>query len=261
LTDVFDSVVGASPLVISIPHDGRALAPGQAGRMTDEAKDIPDTDWHVRKLYEFVDEFDASVIAANYSRYVVDLNRSADDAALYPGQLSTGLCPAWTFAGNDIYRDGGTIDDAERANRVEQYWRPYHDKLEILIRGRLEEHGIAILWDAHSISGEVPVLFDGVLPDLNIGTNGGKSCGRGIQDAVEAAALAQGYSSVLNGRFKGGYITRQYGSPGNGVHAVQLEISQRNYMNESTREYDEDAANRLRAAVSAMISAALDSVE
>jgi len=258
VTAVFDLIAGSSPFVVSIPHDGRLLAPGQADRMTDAGRDIPDTDWHVRRLYEFVAEFDASVIAANYSRYVVDLNRSADDAALYPGRVSTGLCPAKTFAGHAIYANDKGVGEEEKTKRVAQYWRPYHDRLQMLLRQRRDEHGFAVLWDAHSISGEVPALFTGVLPDLNIGTNGGASCSDRVQAAVESAARATAFSAVLNGRFKGGHITRCYGDPGAGIHAIQLEISQRTYMNEITRNFDENAANRLRQVVSSMIAAALD---
>ena len=258
MTGVFDVTEGSSPLVVSVPHDGRLLAPGQAERMTAAGNDLPDTDWHVRRLYEFVSEFGASVIAANYSRYVVDLNRPANDASLYPGRVSTGICPTKTFAGDEIYRFGETIAAQERSARVAQYWQPYHEKLRELVRKRCDVHGYALLWDAHSISSEVPVLFDGQLPHLNIGTDGGTSCSAEVQDAVSAAAAGNDYTTVLNGRFKGGYITRHYGDPDARVHAVQLEISQRAYMDENTREYDETAAGRLRKVISAMISAALD---
>ena len=257
MTEVFDFVSGSSPLVVSIPHDGRNLAPGQRERMTPAGAELPDTDWHVRELYRFVEEFGANVISANYSRYVVDLNRPADDASLYPGQLSTGICPLRTFGGEHIYRNGEAIDEAERSARVERFWRPYHEQLQRTVRQCRDVSGYALLWDAHSINSEVPALFDGILPELNIGTNDGASCGRTAQNAVRDAARDSSYTSVLNGRFKGGYITRHYADPGNGIHAVQLEISQRAYMDEATRQYDEEAAGRLRRVISSMIDAAL----
>jgi N-formylglutamate amidohydrolase len=232
MTDVFSFTKGKQPLLISIPHDGRSLMPGQAARMTDIGRALPDTDWFVQELYTFAKEISASVITANYSRYVVDLNRPADDAALYEGQISTGLCPMKTFDGQAIYVEGESITATEQHDRVDQYWRPYHDKISSVLGGLRDEHGFALLWDAHSIASEVPTLFAGVLTDLNIGTNGGISCGEPHQLSVMRVAEASDYSSVLNGRFKGGYITRQYGNPSTGIHAIQLELSQRCYMDE-----------------------------
>jgi N-formylglutamate amidohydrolase len=259
MSAVFDFIDGDTPVVVSIPHDGRELAPGMAERMTDAGRALPDTDWHVRRLYGFAEELGATVIAANYSRYVVDLNRSADDAALYPGQVSTGLCPLETFAGEPIYTGDAALSDAERQARVETYWRPYHDRLQQALARIADRYGYALLWDAHSIRAEVPLLFDGRLPDLNIGTNGGASCRDDLSKAAGGVAAASGYSSVINGRFKGGFITRHYGDPGRGVHAIQLEIAQRTYMDEASFEYLPPAAERLRALIAPMLEAFLSS--
>ena len=259
MSAVFDFVDGKSPLLVSIPHDGRKLAPGMAAGMTAAGRALPDTDWHVCRLYDFAEELGASVIAANYSRYVVDLNRSADDAALYPGQVSTGLCPLETFAGEPIYTGDVVLSDAERRIRVETYWRPYHDRLQQALARIIDRFGYALLWDAHSIRAEVPLLFDGRLPDLNIGTNGGASCRDSIAKATGAVAAASAFSSVIDGRFKGGFITRQYGDPGRGVHAIQLEIAQRTYMDEGSFEYLPPVAERLRAVIAPMLEAFLSS--
>jgi N-formylglutamate amidohydrolase len=245
MTDVFDFREGSSALLVSIPHDGRELAPGQAERMTDAGRTMPDTDWHVRELYSFVEELGASVIAANYSRYVVDLNRPSSDESLYQNQLATGLCPGKTFAGQDIYLDGASVSPEEQQARIDAYWRPYHDALLETLQRIRDQFGYALLWDAHSIPSEVPLLFDGVLSDLNIGTNGGSSCAAEIAAAVSAAAAASPYSSVTNGRFRGGHITRNYGEPASGIHAIQLELTQRNYMDEKNLEYDAGRAVRL----------------
>ena len=262
MTDVFSFSAGDSPLLISIPHDGRELMPGQEGRMTEVGRAIPDTDWFVRELYDFASEIGASVVAANYSRYVVDLNRPADDAALYAGQVSTGLCPLKTFAGEEIYVDGEHVSVDEQRDRVARYWRPYHDKISSTLDERKNEHGVALLWDAHSIASEVPLLFPGVLTDLNIGTNGGQSCAKPLESAVMNVADAADYSAVSNGRFKGGYITRNYGDPENSVHAIQLELSQRRYMNEKELSYDADPAvkvgNTIKAMLTAFIEAAVE---
>lgn len=255
MTEVYSFVAGDTPLLISIPHDGRALLPGQKERMTNTGRALPDTDWHVRRLYGFASELGASVVVANYSRYVVDLNRPADDSALYEGQSATGLCPLKTFAGDDIYSSTESISAKEHSRRVRNYWKPYHEKLAQTISGIRERFGYTLLWDAHSIATEVPLLFDGQLPDLNIGTNGGQSAGAGLEAAVMAVADASQYSSVLNGRFKGGHITRCYGNPGNGVHAIQLELAQRTYMDEMSLEFDEKRAARLRSTIIDMLAA------
>ncbi|MCE7904101.1 MAG: N-formylglutamate deformylase, partial [Gammaproteobacteria bacterium PRO9] len=193
----------------------------------------------------------------NYSRYVVDLNRSADDAVLYAGQVSTGLCPAQTFDGEAIYTDGKAVDEKERRRRVTLYWEPYHAQIaEGLARIR-RRFGHACLWDAHSIRGSVPRLFDGILPDLNIGTNDGRSCAVAIQDRIAAVAAASPFTSVVNGRFKGGYITRHYGQPQEGIHAVQLELAQRCYMDEDTLRHDETRAAKLAGTIRELLESFL----
>jgi len=255
MTDVFDFHDGSSALLISIPHDGRQLAPGQAERMTEIGEALPDTDWHVRQLYSFAQETGASVIAANYSRYVVDLNRPSNDESLYQNQVATGLCPLKTFAGEDIYQDGQAVDEYEQQARVVAYWQPYHDAITETLQRLKDQFGYALLWDAHSIPARVPLLFEGALPDLNIGTNDGPSCAPEIAAKVAALAEDSAYSSVLNGRFKGGHITRSFGSPGDGVHAVQLELTQHNYMDEKNLDYDPDRAGRLAATIRLMLQA------
>lgn len=249
---------GSSPLLISVPHDGRELAPGMADRMTPSARQLPDTDWHVRKLYDFASDLNATLLAANYSRYVVDLNRAATDEMLYPGQFATGLCPQQTFAGDPVYRAATGCSEPERAERIGRYWQPYHDQLcAELVRIR-EQFGYALLWDAHSIPARVPLLFDGRLPDLNIGTNDSSSCAKPLERAVADAACAAAFSSVLNGRFRGGYITRHYGRPEEGVHALQLELAQSVYMDENDGSFDATRAAELRPVLRAMLQALLE---
>lgn len=257
MTDSFAFHAGSTPLLISIPHDGRELLEHMSEHMTPAGLDLPDTDWHVEKLYEFAKELGASVLVARYSRYVIDLNRAASDDELYPGQLSTGLCPGKTFTGHDIYCNGMWVDAQETAHRVAQCWRPYHDKIASVLGELRRRHGYALLWDAHSIQSSVPRLFDGQLPELNIGTFNGQSTRGDIADAVFAAARDSDYEAVLNGRFKGGYITRHYGRPDTDVHAIQLEISQRAYMDELSRTFDPNRADYLRATLGNMLDAYL----
>ena len=253
MTDVFSFREGDAPLLISVPHDGRHLPDTMRERMTPEGIALPDTDWHVAELYDFVRELGASMLVANYSRYVVDLNRPASDDVLYEGQVATGLCPTQTFAGENIYAEG-EVDADKMASRVETYWRPYHEKIEQEIKRLLARHGVALLWDAHSIAGVVPRLFDGELPALNIGTNSGTSCAPHIERAVVEAAAASPYEAVVNGRFKGGYITRHYGDPGNYVHALQLEVSQRTYMDENTGVFDDALAGQFQQTLRQLIA-------
>lgn len=257
MSEVYSLDEGDAPLVISIPHDGRMLMPGQAERMTDVGRAIPDTDWHVCRLYEFAADLGATVIAARHSRYVVDLNRPTEDVALYEGQVSTGLCPLQSFAGEALYTADFTLSDEERSARIRDYWQPYHDRLQAVLDSKRHEFGQVVLWDAHSIAGSVPRLFDGVLPDLNIGTNGGSSCHVDIQGAVCRVADAAPFSSVVNGRFKGGHITRHYGRPAAGIHALQLELVQRNYMDETTREFNPARAAKLAASIHQMLEQAM----
>jgi N-formylglutamate amidohydrolase len=255
MTDVFSFHDGDTPLLVSVPHDGWQLPPDIVQTMSEIGRGIPDTDWHVAQLYEFARDRGASMIVANFSRYVVDLNRPADDAAMYEGELATGLCPIRTFAGDDIYRDQPLIDTGAR---VAAYWRPYHDRIAEALTELRKRHGVALLWDAHSITSRVPQLFDGELAVLNLGTWGGRSCDASIADAVMSVAKQSNYDAVLDDRFKGGHITRNYGDPDTNVHAIQLELAQRAYMHERTLAYDRDKAAKLRATLELMLDAYLD---
>ncbi|HUG76492.1 MAG TPA: N-formylglutamate deformylase [Burkholderiales bacterium] len=236
---------GDGPLLVSMPHTGTHLPATLKGRLTPAAQALPDTDWHLEPLYDFLDALGASVLVATHSRYVVDLNRPPDDANLYPGQDTTGLVPVDTFHREAIYLNGEAPQESEVRVRADSCWRPYHDKLQAELERLRSRHGVALLWDAHSIASEVPRFFSGRLPDFNLGTAGGSSCGAGIGEALLGAV--EGYSAVLNGRFKGGYITRCYGDPANRIHAVQLELSEATYMEERPPyRLREDLAARVR---------------
>ncbi|HEX4481808.1 MAG TPA: N-formylglutamate deformylase [Rudaea sp.] len=259
MTDTYTLHRGNSPLFVSLPHNGTVLPDDIAARLTDEARRVPDTDWHVAKLYAFAHELGASIIVPTYSRYVVDLNRPRDDASLYPGQNTTGLCPVTSFSGEPIYFAGREPTQNEIAARIETYWRPYHTALAEEIERIGEAHGRVVLWEGHSIPSVVPYLFEGKLADINIGTAEGASCSAGLQKRLVNVLEAQrDYNFVMNGRFKGGYITRHYGKPVKGVDAIQLELAQFNYMNEDTFEYDETKAARLQGVIRKLLQAALN---
>jgi N-formylglutamate deformylase len=221
---------GKTPLLVSMPHTGTHVPEWLAPRLTRAAKALPDTDWHLEPLYNFVDELGASVLVATHSRYVVDVNRPPDNANLYPGQDTTGVVPVDTFDKAPLYLRGFEPSEAEMRSRIEQYWKPYHGRLSEELTRLRKTHGRALLWDAHSILSVLPRFFEGRLPDFNLGTADGRSCGKGLGEAL--LAKISGYTKVLNGRFKGGYITRTYGDPANGVHAVQLELSEAVYTEE-----------------------------
>lgn len=250
---------GRAPLLVSMPHVGLDIPDEIAGTMTDHALTRADTDWHVDALYDFLDEIGASTIAAVQSRYVIDLNRAPDGADLYPGQDTTELCPTTSFHHVPLYRKDSEPDTAEITRRIEAYWRPYHAKLAAELARLKAEFGFALLWDAHSIRSAVPRFFDGVLPDFNLGTAAGASCDEDLAARVFAVAdEANDYSAVRDGRFKGGYITRTYGRPDAGFHAIQLELSQRTYMDEAPPyPFRDDLAARVRPVLRRMLDAML----
>jgi N-formylglutamate deformylase len=224
---------GTIALLVSMPHAGTDIPDDLAARMTSGALELADTDWHLRELYGFLGEMGASVISARWSRYVIDLNRPADDTNLYPGLSTTGLCPVDTFRSELIYLDGNGPDAEQVQARLRLYWAPYHRQLRAELDRMLAIHPRVALWDAHSIASRMPRFFEGRLPDLNFGTAQGTSCDAGMQDAVINVASAQDrFSVAVNGRFKGGHITRHYGQPHNNVHAIQLEMCQCLYMDE-----------------------------
>ena len=237
--DLFTLRRGASPLIVSVPHSGTALPAELQPRLTPLALRQPDTDWYVDRLYEFVPELDATMLVARYARYVIDLNRPPDDAALYAGAARTGLCPALSFAGEALYREGAAFEvpAAEIQQRRARYWQPYHDRLRELIAASCARHGYALLLDAHSIRSTVPRLFSGRLPDINVGCNDARSCDAATVDLFRTRLAAQRQRSwVIDGRFKGGYITRHYGQPAQQVYAVQIELAQCGYMDEAVAQ-------------------------
>jgi N-formylglutamate deformylase len=251
---------GTAPLLVSFPHDGTEIPLEIAARMTPAALARPDTDWHVARLYDFVAELGASTLQPRMSRYVVDLNRDPSGAALYPGADNTSLVPTSTFERQSIYQPGQEPDAAEIAERIERWFLPYHAAIEREIRRLLESFGVAVVFDAHSIRSEVPRFFDGVLPDLNLGTASGESADETLASlAFQVLSSADGYSAVRDARFKGGFITRRYGRPARGVHAVQLELAQKNYMHEAPPyDFDEARADRLRPVLREFVGVLLD---
>lgn len=239
-----------APLVISFPHVGTEIpAEIPVQRILD------DTDWDLPTLYNFAAELGATTLVPRYSRLVVDLNRPPDDKPLYAG-ATTGLVPTEAFDGRPLYTNKPHA--TEIARRRDTYWRPYHDALRAQLDRLKEKHGSVLLWDAHSIDNAIPRLFDGTLPDLNIGTFEGRSCSAAIRGAVSMVAVRNDdYSHIVDGRFKGGYITRNYGRPGANVHAVQLELAKQTHLGDGSNAVDEERAAKLRLVLRAMIEAAL----
>lgn len=251
---------GSIPLLVSMPHVGTDIPDDIAARMAPAATEKADTDWHLVRLYDFLGALGASTISARWSRYVIDLNRPPENTNLYPGQDTTGLCPVDTFHREPLYREGQQPDEAEVQRRLQAYWKPYHDQLRAELDRLLALHGRVVLWDAHSIASIVPRFFEGKLPDLNFGTADGKSCAPGMTEAIVAAARSDArYTLAVNGRFKGGHITRHYGQPERQVHAIQLEMCQSTYMNESLPfDYRPDLAAQVQGVLRASVQAAAD---
>jgi N-formylglutamate deformylase len=261
-TAVYEFHEGTLPLLVSIPHLGTGIPDEARAQLTEIAGEVADTDWHLDTLYDFARRAGASVLGATISRYVIDLNRPSTGESLYPGQTTTGLCPTETFRGEPLYRNGSGPSEADKAQRLERYWRPYHEKLQAELERLRAIHGRVLLWEAHSIASVLPRLFEGKLPDLNLGTNSGLSCDPRIMEAVTARLAGQPFTWVHNGRFKGGFITREYGRPEHGVHAIQLEMCQSTYMNEAAPfEYRPDLAAKVKPIVQGMVDAALGALE
>jgi N-formylglutamate deformylase len=256
--ETFTLLRGNGPLVISLPHDGCSLPNELVPRLTSAARAVPDTDWHMSRLYAFAGELGASILIPRYSRYVIDLNRSITDESLYPGLNTTGLCPTTRFDGGPVYQPGEAPDADEIAGRVDRYWQPYQQALAGEIERLRADFGRVVLWEGHSIASELPFLFDGRLPELNLGTADGRSCSSWLQDRLFGLCAEQDdYDWVINGRFKGGFNTRHYGRPNDNVHAVQLELAQRTYMDEKTTEYLPEPAARLQKLLRRMLEVAL----
>jgi len=224
---------GTTALVISMPHVGQQIPDDVRDRFVARALQVEDTDWFLDRLYAFAADLGASLLVPNESRYVIDLNRPTDNTPMYTGVNTTELCPTRFFTGEPLYRDGQEPDGSEILRRVEAHWQPYHDALADELQRVRGAHGHAVLFDAHSIKSELPWLFDGTLPHLNLGTVDGRSCAPSLRQALIATmAGQQHFTHVTDGRFKGGHITRHYGRPQDGVHAVQLEMCWRTYMEE-----------------------------
>jgi len=224
---------GKRPLLVSLPHVGTEIPKNLQADYVPHALEVEDTDWHLASLYALAKHIGASLIAPRFSRYVIDLNRPPENTPMYAGANNTELCPTRSFAGQPIYKDGSAPDEAEIEYRRRVYWQPYHDALRDELARIKEKHGYAVLWDGHSIKSVLPWLFEGKLPDLNLGTGGGTSCSPVLTTALGHLLETQNrYTHVIDGRFKGGYITRHYGRPHEHIHAVQLEMCFSCYMHE-----------------------------
>lgn len=260
---VFKLRRGGAPLLVSMPHVGTALPGWLRPRLTAAAQAVPDTDWYLEALYDFLGDYDVTLLAATHTRYVIDLNRSADDASLYPGQNVTTLCPVDGFDGRPLYLPGHEPAAGEIAQRVQAYWQPYHATLQAELERLRQRHGKVLLWDAHSIRSRVPRFFDGELPNLNFGTADHQSCAPELVECLaQLASQEDHYSWVINGRFKGGYITRHYGQPQCGVHALQLELAMRTYMREVVPfRFDVAEAQPARELLRAMIEELLNRLQ
>jgi N-formylglutamate deformylase len=262
LNEMYTLSRGSAPLIISIPHLGTQIPEALKSSYTAVAMSVADTDWHLDRLYDFAHEMGATVIGACLSRYVIDLNRPSDNTSLYPGQVTTGLCPTETFRGEPLYQPGRAPDHAAREGRVAAYWQPYHDALSAELHRLRAAHPQVLLWEAHSIASVLPRLFESKLPDLNLGTLDGRTVAPEVQAAAIAACANSSYTWVANGRFKGGYITRAFGAPAQGIHAMQLEMCQSTYMNEAAPfDLVPALAERVKPILKAMVASSLDAVK
>lgn len=255
--DIVSVTRGFSPLVLSMPHPGTGLPAEVAAQLNARGAQVEDTDWHMRQLYGFAERFQPTIVEAGLSRFVIDLNRDPAGVSLYPGQATTELVPTTTFDGAPIWQTAP--DEAEITRRREAYFQPYHDALAAEIEHAKAQHGFCLLWDCHSIKSVIPRLFPGTLPTLNLGTNSGASAAPSVEAAATAAMAGSAFTQVVNGRFKGGWITRHYGRPAEHVHALQMEIALSAYLDDEAEPwaFAPGKAASLQSALSAMIEAAL----
>lgn len=256
---IFELHAGAAPLLVSLPHVGTRIPEALRSRLTARALEVEDTDWHLDRLYDFVRGLGASLIVPRHSRFVIDLNRPPENTPMYAGANNTELCPTRFFSGEPIYREGCAPDAAEIDARRATYWQPYHDALHAEMARLHAVHGHAVLFDGHSIRSVLPWLFEGKLPDLNLGTASGASCAPGLRAALQAVLEGQqAFTQVVDGRFKGGYITRSLGRPAQGWHAVQLEMCWSTYMQEQAPyQVDAQRAERLAPVLRALVQTML----
>ncbi|HVK90176.1 MAG TPA: N-formylglutamate deformylase [Mycoplana sp.] len=246
---VFEIRQGTSPVILAFPHTGTIVPDAILARLNDNGRILADTDWHIHELYDGLLD-NVTTVRATFHRYVIDANRDPEGVSLYPGQNTTGLVPETDFDGKAIWKDGEAPDADDIAARLRDFHAPYHAALAAEIERVKAIHGVAVLYDCHSIRSHIPFLFEGKLPDFNIGTDMGKTCDKAIEAAaVEVAGKADGYTSVLNGRFKGGWTTRHYGRPETGVHAIQMELAQSSHLATETPPfaYDLAKAEQLRS--------------
>lgn len=253
---VFEVRHGTSPVILGFPHTGTEVPADIWERLDDNGRLLADTDWHIHRLYDGI-LTDATMVRATFHRYVIDANRDPAGVSLYPGQNTTGLVPETDFDGKPIWRPGQAPDEADIARLLREFHAPYHAALAAEIARVREIHEVAILYDCHSIRSRIPFLFEGKLPDFNIGTDAGRTCDPAVEAvAVVVARAAEGYDWVLNGRFKGGWTTRHYGRPETGVHAVQMELAQSSHLQTEAPPfaYDEAKAERLRIPLAGILT-------
>lgn len=252
---MIEVVQGSGPVVLGLPHTGTDVPDRIWDRLNNRGRALADTDWNIHRLYDGLLD-NVTTVRTPVHRYVIDVNRGPEDASLYPGQNTTGLCPVTDFNGQAIYRDKQEPDAQEIKTRQETWHQPYHRTLSTELTRVRAEHGCAILYDCHSIRSILPFLFAGILPDFNIGTNLSTTCAPLVEKAVhEICCSAPGYSTGLNKRFKGGWTTRHYGQPARGIHAVQMELAQSTYMQEAAPwSYDPEKADRLRPVLSNILN-------
>lgn len=247
-------------MLISMPHNGQQIPKDIAATMTASAKKVADTDWYMDKLYDFAAAMGIYTITPKYSRYVIDLNRNPSGEALYVGADNTELCPTTAFDLSPLYLNNQQPTPQEIANRVEHYWRPYHQSITDTLAQLKQQYGKVVLLDAHSILSQVPRFFTGKLSDFNFGTADGQSCDVSLQKSVQQLDFSP-YTTVFNGRFKGGYITRTYGDPKNNVHAIQLELSQYTYMDEPSDHYNEQKAEQVKKQLKSFVQCLVNFTE
>lgn len=254
----------AVPILLSVPHCGTEFPTELTDQFKPDLRSAPDdTDWFVHQLYDFAPQMGITLIHATYSRWVIDLNRDPESKPLYAdGRIITAICPATNFFGEKLYKDERTeVAGNEVARRLQAYYWPYHQQVQVLLDGLKQKHGRVLLWDCHSIRQHVPTIHREKFPDLILGDVDGTSASPGLIEETLSILDHSGYCVSHNHPFKGGYITRHFGQPSVEQHALQLEMTKVNYMDDQEQSYNRARAERMRSLLKKVFERLIDRLQ
>ncbi|GAA4113631.1 N-formylglutamate deformylase [Aquimarina addita] len=249
LFKITEATVPKVPILISIPHAGTQFPVEIKHYYKKKMRNhLDDTDWYVHKLYEFAPSLGITIIKANLSRWVIDLNRDPKSIPLYTdNRLITAITPITDFYGNNIYTSSSSEPDPiEIQRRLDLYYWPYYRQIETLIADLKKKFGKVLLWDAHSIRHLVSTIQKKPFPDMILGNNDQKTAHPQLILTALEKLRSKKFEVAHNTPFKGGHITRYFGKPAQNVHALQLEMNKILYMDDNEITYNTKRASEVQ---------------